>query len=113
MKQKNTVPKFILIYTCAIAFSFSSCKKSVKHCVNFDKTGYLVGDTIQADASCSEHVDDYNWVTDEGLEMIGNGNNATEKFVILPLSGTLSRTITLTITNSSSEKAKSESVIVL
>ncbi|MCH2231094.1 MAG: hypothetical protein MK105_12185 [Crocinitomicaceae bacterium] len=112
MVKKNYYIYSITLFSI-LFLGTSSCRKSVKHCVNFDKTGYIVGDTIRADASCSEHVDDYLWAPEGGLEMLGNGTSPQENFVILPLSGTLSRTMSLKLTNKKSEKTNWESVIVL
>jgi hypothetical protein len=100
------------LYISLTFIATTSCKKSVKHCMNFDSNSYLVGDTIKVDASCSENVNDYLWAPEEGLIMLGNGNLAKENFVILPLSGSLSRTVSLTITNEKSEKTNLESTIV-
>jgi hypothetical protein len=45
--------------------------------------------------------------------MLGGGNAATERFIVLPLTGSLSRTIDLTVSNSKSSKKISKSAVVL
>jgi hypothetical protein len=111
MKKNISSPFYISIILLIFIVS-TSCKKSVKHCVNFDSTSYLVGDTIRVNASCSENVDQYFWAPEDGLIMLGSGALVQEDFVILPLSGTLTRTVSLKITNKKSEKTNWESVIV-
>jgi hypothetical protein len=46
-------------------------------------------------------------------QMIGSGKSSTEQFIILPLTGSLSRTIDLTVSNSKSSRTISKSVVVL
>jgi hypothetical protein len=91
----------------------SSCGKKIEACANFDKSAYLVGDTIILNAACSENVDSYLWQPQAGLLMLGTGTASTEGFVVLPLSGTLSRTIDLTVSNAKSTRKISKSVVVL
>ena len=91
----------------------SSCGKRVEACANFNEAAYLENDTIYLDASCSENVDKYLWEPQAGLQMLGGGNAATERFIVLPLTGSLSRTIDLTVSNSKSSKKISKSVVVL
>jgi hypothetical protein len=104
---------YALLLIIGFTYTFTSCNSSVDLCVNFDKTAYSVGDTIQATAACSKNVDNYNWSTGEALDMIGDGTNATENFVILPLTGASYRTVTISISNSKSSKSSTESVLVL
>ncbi len=95
-----------------LAFT-TSCKKGAVACASFNKTAYLVSDTILLDASCSENVTTYLWEPQAGLQMLGNGSGVTERFVVLPLGGTLSRTINLTVSNAKSKQTKSKSAVVL
>ena len=44
--------------------------------------------------------------------MIGNGTNPTENFLVQHLTGSLSRTIKLTISNSKSSRSQTKSVNV-
>jgi len=105
------IPKLALLL---LAVHFISCsKKSVEVCAEFDQAAYLVGDTIFLDASCSENVDEYLWTPQQGLTMLGNGKSLTERFVITPLSGTLSRSIDLKVSNSKSSKNITKSAIIL
>ncbi len=103
----------VLLFIVGFTYTFTSCNSSVDLCVNFDKTAYPVGDTIEATAACSKNVDNYNWSAGEGLDMIGDGTNSTENFVILPLTGQAYRTLTIGISNSKSSKSSTESVLVL
>ena len=103
----------ISILLVFISLTVVSCKKSVKFCVDFDQTGYTVSDTIKANATCSSNVDTYSWSPGNGLTMIGDGTNASEQFIVLPLTGITFRTISLGISNSKSSLDKTESVIVL
>jgi len=91
----------------------SSCGKKVDACANFNESAYLVNDTIFLDASCSKNIDTYLWEPKAGLQMLGSGNTVTERFIVLPLSGSLSRTIDLTVTNSKSTRKISKSAVVL
>ena len=95
-----------------VSIALISCRKKIEICSDFDSTSYLVGDTIQADASCSKNVETFLWEPEEGLTMIGNGNNSTERFIVEPLSGALSRSVNLTLSNSKSSRSRTESVIV-
>ena len=107
--------KYLLLASSAIlALTVaSSCGKSVEACANFNEAAYLENDTISLDASCSENVDTYLWEPQAGLQMLGGGNAATERFIVLPLTGSLSRTIDLTVSNSKSSKKISKSAVVL
>jgi hypothetical protein len=107
--------KYLLFASSAIlTLTFaSSCGKRVEACANFNEAAYLENDTIFLDASCSENVDTYLWEPKAGLQMLGSGNAATERFIVLPLTGSLSRTIDLTVSNSKSSKKISKSVVVL
>ncbi len=91
----------------------SSCGKKIEACANSDKSAYLVNDTITLNASCSENVDTYLWQPQAGLQMLGGGNTSTERFIVLSLQGTLSRTVELTLSNSKSTRKISKSVVVL
>ena len=95
-----------------IAFA-SSCGKKVEACADFDQSAYYVNDTINLNASCSENADTYLWQPQAGLQMLGSGNSSTERFIVLPLSGSLSRTIDLTVSNSKSSRTISKSAVVL
>ncbi len=111
MKKKKL---FVFAHLLILGLIFlSSCKKKVTICSIFNETAYSVNDTIIADASCSENVEEYLWEPQEGLMMIGNGNTAMESFIVQPLSGILSRSINLNISNSKSSRSRTESVIVL
>ena len=99
-----------LLMTLAIA---SSCGKKIDACANFDKSAYLVNDTIILNGACSENVDTYLWQPQAGLQMLGSGNTSTERFVVLNLPGSLSRTIDLTVSNAKSSRKISKSVVVL
>jgi hypothetical protein len=105
----------ILASASLITFIFlSSCgKNKVEACASFDKSAYLVDDTIYLDATCSENVIDYLWTPKEGLMMIGNGKSSTERFVILPLQGSLSRSIELKVSNSKSSRVITKSALIL
>ena len=100
----------VLLVTIAFA---SSCRKKVEACADFNQDAYIVNDTIYLNASCSENADTYSWKPQAGLQMIGTGNSSTEQFVILPLTGSLSRTIELTVSNSKSSRTISKSVVVI
>ena len=95
-----------------LAFA-SSCGKKVEACADFNKAAYLVNDTIYLNASCSENADTYLWQPQAGLQMLGSGNTSTERFIVLPLSGSLSRTIDLTVSNSKSTRKISKSALIL
>ena len=99
-----------LLITLAFA---SSCGKKVEACADFDEAAYLVNDTIYLNASCSENADTYLWQPQAGLQMLGSGNSSVERFIVLPLSGSLSRTIDLTVSNSKSSRTISKSAVVL
>lgn len=94
-------------------FYFSSCRKSVDACVNFDQAAYAINDTIYADASCSENVDEYLWEPQGGLQMIGNGTSSTERFIVLSLPGNLNRTVKLEVKNKKSSKSTTKSTLIL
>jgi hypothetical protein len=113
LKTRNM--KYLLLASSAILTLTvaSSCGKSVEACANFNEAAYLENDTISLDASCSENVDTYLWEPQAGLQMLGGGNAATERFIVLPLTGSLSRTIDLTVSNSKSSKKISKSAVVL
>lgn len=105
-----------LLYSSALLITLvfaSSCGKKVEACADFDQSAYLVNDTIYLNASCSENVDTYLWQPQAGLQMLGSGNTSTERFIVLPLSGSLSRTIDLTVYNSKSTRTISKSAVVL
>jgi len=107
MKSLISVSLISMILIC-------SCKKNkIEACATFDQAAYLVADTIYLDASCSENVEDYLWTPKEGLTMLGNGKSSKERFVILPLSGTLSRTIELKVSNSKSIRTITKSPLIL
>jgi len=91
----------------------SSCSKSVDFCVTLDASEYAVNDTIYGDASCSKNGDEFLWEPEKGLLMIGNGTASTERFIVQALTGTLSRTINITVSNSKSSRSQSKSVLVL
>lgn len=91
----------------------SSCGKKIEACANFDKSAYIVNDTIILYAACSENVDNYLWQPQSGLQMLGSGKSSTEGFIILSLPGSLSRTIDLTVSNAKSTRKISKSVVVL
>lgn len=99
-----------LFITIALA---SSCGKKVEACADFNEAAYLVNDTIYLNASCSENADTYLWQPQAGLQMLGSGNSSTERFIVLPLAGSLSRTIDLTVSNSKSSRTISKSAVVL
>ena len=101
-----------LLVTLALV---SSCGKKVEACADFDQSAYIVNDTINLNASCSENADTYLWQPQAGLQMLGSGNTSTERFIVLPLpgSGLLSRTIDLTVSNSKSSRTISKSALVL
>ena len=106
---KNTFPVILCII---IITPFNSCSKSVDFCVKLDASQYSVNATIYADASCSKNGDENLWEPQAGLLMIGNGTNTTESFLIQHLTGSLSRTIKLTISNSKSSRTQTKSVNV-
>lgn len=107
MKSLISVSLITLILLC-------SCRKDkIEACAQFDQAAYLVTDTIYLDATCSENVGDYLWTPKEGLMMLGNGKSSTERFIILPLSGTLSRTIELKVSNSKSNRTITKSALIL
>ncbi len=99
-----------LFITIALA---SSCGKKVEACADFNEAAYLVNDTIYLNASCSENADTYLWQPQAGLQMLGSGNSSSERFIVLPLAGSLSRTIDLTVSNSKSSRTISKSAVVL
>ena len=105
-----------LLYSSALLVTLalvSSCGKKVEACADFNEAAYLVNDTIYLNASCSENADTYLWQPQAGLQMLGSGNSSTERFIVLPLSGSLSRTIDLTVSNSKSSRSISKSAVVL
>jgi hypothetical protein len=105
-----------LLYSSALLITLvfaSSCGKKVEACADFNESAYLVNDTIYLNASCSENVDTYLWQPQAGLQMLGSGNTSTERFIVLPLSGSLSRTIDLTVSNSKSTRTISKSALIL
>jgi len=105
-----------LLYSSALLLSLvfaSSCGKKVEACADFNEAAYLVNDTIYLNASCSENADTYLWQPQAGLQMLGSGNSSTERFIVLPLAGSLSRTIDLTVSNSKSTRSISKSAVVL
>ena len=105
-----------LLYSSALLITLvfaSSCGKKVEACADFNEAAYLVNDTIYLNASCSENVDTYLWQPQAGLQMLGSGNTSTERFIVLPLSGSLSRKIDLTVSNSKSSRTISKSAVVL
>jgi hypothetical protein len=105
-----------LLYSSALLVTLvfaSSCRKKVEACADFDQSAYNVNDTIYLNASCSENADTYLWQPQAGLQMLGSGNSSTERFIVLPLSGSLSRTIDLTVSNSKSTRSISKSAVVL
>lgn len=106
----KTISKIVL-FSAILMLSFS-CTRKVKICASFDSSSYFVGDTIYGDASCSEHAEDFLWTPQAGLAMIGNGTGPTERFIVEPLSGILSRSIDLTVSNSRSSRSKTESFLV-
>jgi hypothetical protein len=107
--------KYVFFISTVLLFliSTSSCGKKVEACANFNKAEYSVSDTIIVDASCSEKVGTYLWEPQAGLQMLGNGNGPTERFIVLPLPGFLSRTIKLTVSNSSSVRQITKSALIL
>lgn len=105
-----------LLYSSALLLTLvfaSSCRKKVEACADFNEAAYLVNDTIYLNASCSENADTYLWQPQAGLQMLGSGNSSTERFIVLPLAGSLSRTIDLTVSNSKSSRTVSKSAVVL
>jgi hypothetical protein len=105
-----------LLYSSALLVTLavvSSCGKKVEACADFNEAAYLVNDTIYLNASCSENADTYLWQPQAGLQMLGSGNSSTERFIVLPLAGSLSRTIDLTVSNSKSSRSISKSAVVL
>jgi len=105
-----------LLYSSALLLSLvfaSSCGKKVEACADFNEAAYYVNDTIYLNASCSENADTYLWQPQAGLQMLGSGNSSTERFIVLPLSGSLSRTIDLTVSNSKSSRTISKSAVVI
>jgi hypothetical protein len=105
-----------LLYSSALLVTLavvSSCGKKVEACADFNEAAYLVNDTIYLNASCSENADTYLWQPQAGLQMLGSGNSSTERFIVLPLAGSLSRTIDLTVSNSKSSRTISKSAVVL
>jgi len=105
-----------LLYSSALLVTLvfaSSCGKKVEACADFNEAAYLVNDTIYLNASCSENADTYLWQPQAGLQMLGSGNSSTERFIVLPLAGSLSRTIDLTVSNSKSTRSISKSAVVL
>ena len=108
--MKRILLSSALLITLAFA---SSCGKKVEACADFDEAAYLVNDTIYLNASCIENADTYLWQPQAGLQMLGSGNSSVERFIVLPLSGSLSRTIDLTVSNSKSSRTISKSAVVL
>ena len=108
--MKHLLFSSALLITLALA---SSCGKKVEACADFNEAAYLVNDTIYLNASCSENADTYLWQPQAGLQMLGSGNSSTERFIVLPLAGSLSRTIDLTVSNSKSSRTISKSAVVL
>jgi hypothetical protein len=108
--MKHILLSSALLITLAFA---SSCGKKVEACADFNQAAYYVNDTINLNASCSENADTYLWQPQAGLQMLGSGNTSTERFIILPLSGSLSRTIDLTVSNSKSSRSISKSALVV
>ena len=105
-----------LLYSSALLVTLavvSSCGKKVEACADFNEAAYLVNDTIYLNASCSENADTYLWKPQAGLQMLGSGNSSTERFIVLSLQGSLSRTIDLTVSNSKSSRTISKSAVVL
>lgn len=109
--QRIRVSFFVLMFTTF--FYFSSCRKSVDACVNFDQAAYAINDTIYADASCSENVDEYLWEPQGGLQMLGNGTSSTERFIVLSLPGNLNRSVKLEVKNKKSSKSTTKSTLIL
>lgn len=103
---------FILASFAMIAFA-SSCRNSAEACAQFDKTSYSVNDTITLNAACSENIGTYQWQPQQGLQMLGSGNSSTERFKVLPLTGSLSRSINLTVSNSKSSRSITKSTLIL
>ena len=108
--MKYLLSSSALLVTIAFA---SSCGEKLEACADFDQSAYLVNDTIFLNASCSENADTYLWQPQAGLQMLGGGNSPTERFIILPLAGSLSRTIGLTVSNSNSSRSISKSAVVI
>lgn len=105
-----------LLYSSALLVTLavvSSCGKKVEACADFNEAAYLVNDTIYLNASCSENAETYLWQPQAGLQMLGSGNSSTERFIVLSLQGSLSRTIDLTVSNSKSSRTISKSAVVL
>jgi len=105
-----------LLYSSALLVTLavvSSCRKKVEACADFNEAAYLVNDTIYLNASCSENAETYLWQPQAGLQMLGSGNSSTERFIVLSLQGSLSRTIDLTVSNSKSSRTISKSAVVL
>jgi hypothetical protein len=107
MKNIIFTSLFTLILLC------SCSKDKIEACAKFDQAAYLVADTIYLDANCSENVDEYLWTPKEGLMMLGNGKSSTERFIILPLPGMLSRSIELKVSNSKSIRVITKSALIL
>jgi len=97
----------------ALAFLGSCESDKLSLCTSFEDISYRVNDTIFIDASCSENVEEYLWEPGEGLMMVGTGNSVSERFVALPLAGTLSRTVQLTVSNSKSMRSRTQVVDVI
>jgi hypothetical protein len=113
-KKIKQMKDLFLASVALLAITFtSSCGKKLEACASFNETAYHVNDTIFVNASCSANADTYLWEPQAGLQMLGSGNAVTERFIVLPLSGSLSRTIYLTLTNSQSMRKISKSVVVL
>jgi len=108
--MKHILLSSALLITLAFA---SSCGKKVEACADFNEAAYYVNDTIYLNASCSENADTYLWQPQAGLQMLGSGNSSTERFIVLPLYGSLSRTIDLTVSNSKSSRTISKSAVVI
>lgn len=105
-----------LLYSCAVISTvilLSSCKKRIEICAEFNELTYTINDTILLDATCSENVETYLWEPQAGLQMLGSGTEVTERFIVLPLTGAVSRTVNLTVSNGKSTKKISKSAVVL
>ena len=109
LKMKDLL--FIVASFATIAFA-SSCGKKVDACAQFDKDAYFVNDTIVLNAACSENAGTYLWQPQAGLQMLGSGNSAIERFKVLPLTGSLSRSINLTVSNSKSSRSITKSALI-
>lgn len=114
LKHKYKMKDLLLITASFAMIAFvSSCGKKPEACAQFDKASYFVNDTIVLNAACSENAGTYQWQPQAGLQMLGSGNSATERFKVLPLSGSLSRSINLTVSNSKSSRNITKSALIL